>query len=249
MHGRARILGARRRWGGNFYWDPNSNEPDDGATVLEPISNPTKGRWRRSAEWSMNVKAFGARGRAGTADTEALRKAIRHANAAGGGIVLLPPGIYEFDDTLIFDDFQLVHVMGVGGVAYHGLGVTSQLLYNGVSSPSISMKSCAGVTFQNVQLFCRNAGFTGKLVEFGHSMTGADSQMCNFKDCWLSAPPTANTLIDVSRMINTSFCGCVFSTVRKLRSITTVMQIQSKSRTARLEGRKRFRSGRRVKLG
>ena len=197
----------------------------------------------------MNVKAFGARGRAGAADTEALRKAIRHANAAGGGIVLLPPGIYEFDDTLTFDDFQLVHVMGVGGVAYHGLGVTSELLYNGVSSPSISMKSCAGVTFQNVQLFCRNAGFTGKLVEFGHSMTGADSQMCNFKDCWLSAPPTAKTLIDVSRMINTSFCGCVFSTVRKLRSITTVMQIQSKSRTARLEGRKRFRSGRRVKLG
>jgi len=43
---------------------------------------------------SFNVRALGARGDGTTLDTAAISKAIRSANAAGGGTVVFPPGTY-----------------------------------------------------------------------------------------------------------------------------------------------------------
>jgi len=58
---------------------------------------------RKRVAWSatvFNVKDFGARGTGDKDDTEAIRRALAEAERNGGGIVFVPRGLYQVNDTL-----------------------------------------------------------------------------------------------------------------------------------------------------
>ena len=48
--------------GGIFVWDKNAEDSDDGRTIICPVSNPPKGRWKRLFDDPLSVKWFGAKG-------------------------------------------------------------------------------------------------------------------------------------------------------------------------------------------
>ena len=52
---------------------------------------------------TFNVKAFGAVGNGTANDTSAIQSAFDAANAAGGGVVFFPPGIYYCDPVYAYD--------------------------------------------------------------------------------------------------------------------------------------------------
>jgi polygalacturonase len=59
-----------------------------------------------------NVRTYGAKGDGSTADHVAIQAAITAANAAGGGVVFLPPGIYIINKYLLMP--SSVHLCGAG---------------------------------------------------------------------------------------------------------------------------------------
>jgi len=66
----------------------------------------TRGPW-------FDVKAFGATGDGSTDDTVAIQAAIDAAEAAGGGIVFFPKGLYKITTALIISSSD-IHIAGLG---------------------------------------------------------------------------------------------------------------------------------------
>jgi hypothetical protein len=86
--------------GGQFFWDPNSIELDNGGTILIPNNNPPSGRWIRVAKDNFNVTWFGANGKDILNDAPAIQLAINAAQNKGGGVIYFPPGDYRLESTL-----------------------------------------------------------------------------------------------------------------------------------------------------
>lgn len=95
--------------GGTFFWDAQSNEPDDGGTVIEAAGTPATGRWRRLDSGPISVKWFGAAGDGQTLDDEPLRAALAAGRAKRP--IVLPAGIYIVSRTL---DITLCDLRGSG---------------------------------------------------------------------------------------------------------------------------------------
>src|SRR5438128_606669 len=85
--------------GGQFYWDPNSTENDDGGITIVPASNPSSGRWKRSLQSEINVKWFGAVGDGVVVDTPPIQAALDYVRVRGGGKVFIPAGRYFLDQN------------------------------------------------------------------------------------------------------------------------------------------------------
>ncbi|QDH83731.1 putative tail fiber protein [Achromobacter phage vB_AxyP_19-32_Axy04] len=63
--------------GGQFYWKGNSNQVDDGGTVISPDGNPATGRWLRVRDHGYaNVRWFGAKGNGVAESAVAFQKAL-----------------------------------------------------------------------------------------------------------------------------------------------------------------------------
>jgi hypothetical protein len=64
--------------GGNFFWDKEFPENEDGGTIIRPNlpEFSEKGRWRRIINEPISVKWFGAIGDGLRPDTEATQNAI-----------------------------------------------------------------------------------------------------------------------------------------------------------------------------
>src|ERR1043166_3057781 len=62
--------------GGQFYWDPNSTDNDDGGMTIVPTANPPAGRWKRTAQSNVNVKWFGAVGDGQVNDAPTIQAAL-----------------------------------------------------------------------------------------------------------------------------------------------------------------------------
>ena len=69
--------------GGNFYWDPSSNELENGGTVIVPNSSPATGRWKRLVDGNLSAKVIWRHRRRPIAST---RKLLRHAPRRAGGL-------------------------------------------------------------------------------------------------------------------------------------------------------------------
>ena len=68
--------------------------PEQGALIASDGTNYYTQRGQSSAEKVFNVRDFGALGDGSTDDTTAIQNAINACNAAGGGVVYFPDGVY-----------------------------------------------------------------------------------------------------------------------------------------------------------
>jgi Glycosyl hydrolases family 28 len=82
------------------------------ATLLAGISFPDSIFSTEVATRSFDVKKFGARGDGITLDTKAIQSGIDAANQAGGGVVILPPGIFLSGSLLLKSHVELHVVAG-----------------------------------------------------------------------------------------------------------------------------------------
>ncbi len=88
--------------GGEFYWDPMSDEPEDGGTIFRVQGVPL-GRWKRRTEGNdgvalLNLAWFGATGTGSEEDSQALANATRAAvrmSAHRATALFLPQGSYQ----------------------------------------------------------------------------------------------------------------------------------------------------------
>lgn len=118
--------------GGSFYWDAESQLPDDGGTVIQPEGVET-GRFIRLCEPNhRNVKWFGAVGSGKKDDYEAIQAAI-DSLPQNGGTVVLPGGTYAVTKTIqigngnggeTFSNQNAVKLVGQGG----GFAVTGDAI-------------------------------------------------------------------------------------------------------------------------
>lgn len=101
--------------GGDFYWDPMSDEPDDGGTVFR-VQGVTLGRWKRRSEGNdgvflINLAWFGATGTGSLQDEQALANATRAAvrlSASRATALFLPQGLYKADRQRPVNDQHVV---------------------------------------------------------------------------------------------------------------------------------------------
>lgn len=116
--------------GGSFRWDASSTLPSDGGTIIEPDEvQGGPGRWLRSFTVGLvDVRWFGAHASAGwpgatgytgptRGNKQAFEAAIRCLTPTPvpsyhGPRVAVPPGRYDFADTLIVD--RAAALVGVG---------------------------------------------------------------------------------------------------------------------------------------
>lgn len=101
--------------GGDFYWDPMSDEPDDGGTIFA-VHGVTLGRWKRRHEgndgiYLLNLAWFGATGTGSAQDDLALANATRAAvrlSAFRATALFFPQGVYKGDRNRITDRRKVV---------------------------------------------------------------------------------------------------------------------------------------------
>jgi len=92
--------------GGTFYWDENSNEPDNQGTIIQPNAGGI-GRWKRdySGYDHINVLWFGAKGN----DEPYRENHIRILAAADYAVgttdkLFVPSGVYQINQRMFFNE-------------------------------------------------------------------------------------------------------------------------------------------------
>jgi hypothetical protein len=119
---------------GVFIWDALSNEADDSGLIIQPAGMAGAGRWRRQFDYVVSVRWFGAYASgnhpgynrysrpAGSPNNLAAFTNAIHALTPGGAPlkpayfgprIVVPPGLYEMEGTLIID--RSVAIVGTGG--------------------------------------------------------------------------------------------------------------------------------------
>jgi hypothetical protein len=176
--------------GGQFYWDSQSTEPDNGGTVIAPASNPPAGRWKRATSSPLSVKCFGAQGNA-IDDTTAVQAAID----SGPGTLLFPPGVYRVSRQITISTACRLLGFGSGPGGNNSVGNNDQhgailewdppvptdnmFLLTGVAG---NVSSGVGTTFENLllrQVAGNGAGSQGSAIRVGNELTTD-----NFKPSW-----------------------------------------------------------------
>jgi hypothetical protein len=129
----------------------------------------------------LNVKAppFNAKGDGSTDDTAAIQNAGAQANAAGGGAVDVPPGIYKFSQ-LNFDGFNNVRFRAFSS---HGAKLLST--YTGAGS-AISCKGTTELHFEKLT-FDAPVAYTGDYLNFDWPVNPSDCQQNRIRDCIFGA--------------------------------------------------------------
>jgi hypothetical protein len=81
--------------GGDFFWDKEFPEKEDGGTIIRPNlpEFSEKGRWRRIINEPVSVKWFGTRGNGLEEDTDAMQNAIQAVEP--GEQLVIPAGTYR----------------------------------------------------------------------------------------------------------------------------------------------------------
>ena len=103
--------------GGDFYWDAEDMQPDDGGLVFKSKLT-TKGRWRRISTGSWDIRQFGALPASGDV-TQQFQHALDACHK--GGSLYIPSGHYTIRQSL------RVHQ----GTTVHGDGLLSEIHYYG----------------------------------------------------------------------------------------------------------------------
>jgi len=153
-----------------------ADETDSDANKTKHVSNlQLKDIWDAIAAGSsgafFNVKDYGAVGDGVTDDYDAIQDTIDACHAAGGGIVLLPPGVYKILTNDYWTLYSNITILGHGDASEIDVSDSSNTQYNGmfradgaltgtIATPSVDIEE--GDTEVTVN---SSAGFTiGDLV-------------------------------------------------------------------------------------
>lgn len=183
---------------------------------------------------TISATAMGAVGDHSTDNSTALQNCINQAkatNAAGsrGGVISLPPGIYNYSTPLDLHDTT--------GIVFHGdasyaIGSstntpTTVLNYTGTGSASaINAKTSFGTRFENVALTYSSGSFTGYLVDFSHSALNQDAAFNVITDCYVGAYNEGN-LSSCAALVN--LANAVSCTFHKVHFMGAAIGIQFRS--------------------
>jgi hypothetical protein len=86
--------------GGDFTWDPDGEDEDDGGTVIRPLGRDGAGRWRRIGSAGVDVRWFGAKADGSGDAAPAINAALRVA--ARLKVSLLLSGAFRLEHSLVF---------------------------------------------------------------------------------------------------------------------------------------------------
>jgi len=100
--------------GGEFYWDSNSNESDNGGTIIQP-NNFSKGRWLRQVNWAIADRWFGVKYDDKTDNTLSFQRLINFIEK-NGGMIICGTGIARFKNLSFFNNDNVYNcsILGQG---------------------------------------------------------------------------------------------------------------------------------------
>lgn len=127
---------------------------------------------RRTESGFFNIKSYGAHPSASasvnSAAINAVVTATQVADADGnkGGIIFIPGGRFKHNGIIANETVNITFK----GVGRAGTLPVSELDYTGTGVRGIDARSSYGLTFDSIGVTYSNSGFTGTLIDYGHSV-------------------------------------------------------------------------------
>lgn len=149
--------------GGVFVYNSSSSATDDGGSVIAPTSG--SGRWLRSIQGPANVRYWGAKGDGATDDSVAIQAALNYVHAAGGGVVLLPPGNFFVNTGAYVNPYFLSYYSNTT-VQGAGSGATTITCTNGSANTSLfgSFPPGGNVNYESLSVFTMTTALKGVMT-------------------------------------------------------------------------------------
>jgi len=177
--GKVNVLGYYAKGdggGGMFYWDPLSVASADNGVVF----GTGTGRWIRSYQKYIFIKAFGAKGDGTTDDTNALNAAISYCKSGsaldGGVTLLMTKGVYCVSSTIVIDGQMSIIGEGFSKDHYTQIGV-SFMTPEGTTIKNISVSALTnGVV--SVETSLSSSVKTSGVYMKGIAILGEDNATC-----------------------------------------------------------------------
>jgi hypothetical protein len=140
---------------------------------------------------SVNVKAFGAKGDGVAIDTTPIQNALNYVKAAGGGIVMFPPGVFKVDQALTLSSATGVIIEGRGGSTITTTHATANVFtlascsYCGVRGLTVSASTTTGIGISATS----NDHLTIDTVVIANCQTGLSitGSLVNVRGCYIDA--------------------------------------------------------------
>lgn len=149
---------------GNFYWNATSTATDNGGTVIQ-VTGVSTGRWLRIFSNTISVKSFGAKGNDTTfVNTNSIKKAIEVISLKGGGNVVVEPGSYIIDGSIIIpSNVNLIgHTKWNLGNSFNYLGSGDSPAYN---QTKIKLKNNSNVDVIIFDSLCVNSSVKNIFID------------------------------------------------------------------------------------
>jgi hypothetical protein len=112
--------------GGQFYWDSESIEADNGGTIIQATGVAT-GRWKRVYSGALNLKWFGAIGDGVTDDATAFGNAV---SASNNNKLIAPAGTYALGSR-VSKTIDKIEIIGQGNPKFiaDGIGANEYMFF------------------------------------------------------------------------------------------------------------------------
>ncbi|MEC5142042.1 hypothetical protein [Chitinophaga sp. 212800010-3] len=157
--------------GGDFYWDDQSQLPDNGGTIIQAGTAP--GRWRRIYDGPVHVKWFGAIGDGNTDDTTAIRNCLTFSDD-----IYIDPGDYKITSQLNINSKRLS--ISSSPLAYLNKRFSSGDLIKFQSCPAVTLQVNVRNSLPDVLRFNDN-GKMGNIPQF--RVEGFADNIFSFRQC------------------------------------------------------------------
>lgn len=175
--------------GGTFYWAGNSNEADNGGTVIVPNSAPPTGRWKRAWFGVLSARYFGGKGDGVTVDSAAVQNGANVAKAKGARY-LLPAGQWLLSGVTVED--ILVEGEGIGEQDAPVADGTVVLVTDTLN-PAFIFKRGAG--FRGMTFYYPNQVTSGAPIAYQPTLQGYDQDTVT--EVWLQDVVMVNSYIAI----------------------------------------------------
>jgi Pectate lyase superfamily protein len=189
---------------------------------LEAVGGFIKGAIQDKGGQVFNVRAYGAVGDGTTDDATAIKAAMDAAHAAGGGEVLLMPGIHAIGSSMT-NSYKNVMVRGYPGLTT--LKATASFT-NGIINLDAASSFVSNIYFKDIIFDCNNqTSVMAVSIKGGTYSAGAYADNIQFKNCYYkNYAPTSDGLVtiytgrgstDRGPVTNVKFWGCDFGATNK----------------------------------